>query len=87
MCGLITVAPAQTSDLPASKFSSFSSTPVMIIRGEKDTSIGVPSSQRLSLIKSATREFVLPGAGHPAYMDQPDMFNGLLNAFMKEVKC
>ena len=42
----------------------------MIVYGELDTGLGLRSSQDLQLIPTSTRPQVLPGAKHPAYLDQ-----------------
>ena len=44
--------------------------PTMIVYGELDTGLGLRSSQDLQLIPTSTRPQVLPGAKHPAYLDQ-----------------
>ena len=44
--------------------------PTMIVYGELDTGLGVSSSKDLQLIPTSTKPQVLPGARHPAYLDQ-----------------
>ena len=44
--------------------------PTMIVYGELDTGLGPRSSEDLQLIPTSTRPQVLPGAKHPAYLDQ-----------------
>ena len=57
--------------------------PTMIVMGERDTGIGSRSRDDLSLIPTATKPQVLPSAGHPAYLDQPDMWHTLIYNFIK----
>ena len=42
----------------------------MIVYGELDTGLGLSSSRDLQLIPASTQPQVLPGAKHPAYLDQ-----------------
>ena len=56
--------------------------PTMIVLGELDTGLGPRSREDLSLIPSATKPQVLPGAGHPAYLDQPQLWHKLLHNFL-----
>jgi len=56
--------------------------PTMIVYGELDASIGVRSRDDLILIKTSTKPQVLPGAKHPAYLDQPDLWHQLLFNFI-----
>ena len=44
--------------------------PTMIVYGELDTGLGLSSSKDLQLIPTSTKPQVLPGARHPAYLDQ-----------------
>jgi len=56
--------------------------PTMIVYGELDTSLGIRSRDDLILIKTSTEPQVLPGAKHPAYLDQPDLWHQLLYNFI-----
>ena len=40
------------------------------------------SRDDLILLPSATKPQVLPGAGHPAYLDQPKLWHKLLHNFL-----
>lgn len=86
MCGLITVAPGAVSDASNDQLKSVQ-TPVMIVRGEQDTQLGENSSKKLTLIPSATKEFVIPKAKHPAYLDDPKMWHELLHGFLSKITC
>jgi len=56
--------------------------PTMIVYGELDASLGVRSRNDLILIRTSTKPQVLPGAKHPAYLDQPDLWHQLLFNFI-----
>lgn len=58
--------------------------PTLIIYGEKDTGLGHTSRNDLSNIPTS-QAVELPGAKHPAYLDQPQMFHTLLYNFIKQV--
>ena len=55
----------------------------MIVYGELDHSLGLSSAKDLKLIPTSTLPQVLPGAKHPAYLDQPDLWHKLLINFIK----
>ena len=77
----VAVAPVGTGN--ARSFFPSLSLPTMIVMGERDTGIGSRSRDDLTLIPTATRPQVLPKAGHPCYLDQPDMWHQLLYNFIK----
>ena len=56
--------------------------PTMIVYGELDKSLGLSSASDLELIPSSTSPQVLPGAKHPAYLDQPQLWHQLLFNFL-----
>lgn len=56
--------------------------PTMIVYGELDTKLGVRSRDDLVLISTSTKPQILPGAKHPAYLDQPDLWHQLLFNFI-----
>ncbi|KAG0719498.1 Protein ABHD14A [Chionoecetes opilio] len=58
--------------------------PTLIIYGEKDTGLGHSSRDDLSNIPTS-QAVELPGARHPAYLDQPKMFHTLLYNFIRQV--
>lgn len=76
----VPVAPVSTSQGRA-VFPDLS-LPTMIVFGERDTGLGHRSRDDLSLLPSATQPQVLPGAGHPAYLDQPQLWHKLLHNFL-----
>ena len=46
----------------------------------------VRAGPALSRAVKATEPFVLKGAGHPAYLDQPDKWHQILLNFMKKLQ-
>jgi abhydrolase domain-containing protein 14 len=78
--GWVPVAPAGLSS--GQEFFPTLNVPTMIVYGELDPS-GKKSGDVLSLIPTSTQHQVLPGAKHPAYLDQPDLWHKLLYNFMK----
>lgn len=77
-CGFVPVAPGSASSFQ-DKFSSIS-VPTMIVVGERD---GKSSSRALEKIPTSTRMHVIPDAGHPAYLDNPVLWNTMLYNFMR----
>ena len=78
--GWVPVAPVSTSQGRA--FFPSLSVPTMIVYGELDHSLGSTSAGDLKLIPTSTVPQVLPGAKHPAYLDQPDLWHKLLIKFV-----
>ncbi|XP_023324492.1 protein ABHD14B [Eurytemora carolleeae] len=81
--GWVPVAPVGTSQ--ASGFYSSIFTPTMIVYGEKDTGLGYRSRDDLSALPKSTLPQVLPGAGHPAYLDAPELWHTLLHNFINNI--
>lgn len=76
----VPVAPVSTRD--GRNFFPSLEIPTMIVYGELDTSLGLSSAEDLRLIASSTEPQILPGAKHPAYLDQPDLWHQLLYNFI-----
>jgi len=76
----VPVAPVSTRD--GRNFFPSLEIPTMIVYGELDTSLGLSSAEDLRLIPSSTEPQVLPGAKHPAYLDQPNLWHQLLYNFI-----
>ena len=68
MSAWVPVAPVSTRD--GRDFFPSLDIPTMILYGELDTGLGLSSSKDLQLIPTSTKPQVLPGAKHPAYLDQ-----------------
>ena len=77
----VPVAPVSTSQ--GRDFFPALSLPTMIVYGELDHSLGTSSADNLKLIPTSTLPQVLPGAKHPAYLDQPDLWHKLLINFIE----
>ena len=76
----VPVAPVSTRD--GRTFFPSLDIPTMIVYGELDTSLGLTSAEDLQLIPSSTEPQILPGAKHPAYLDQPQLWHQLLYNFI-----
>jgi len=83
LAGWVPVAPVGTSSITDSWKQVL--TPTMIVYGEKDVGLGTRSASDLSILPNATLPQILPGAGHPAYLDQPDRWHKLLHNFITRV--
>ena len=60
-------------------------TPAMIITGDDDARCLVPGLFLKNLIARA-RLFVMPGVGHVLNLEEPALFNGVLEAFLADVE-
>jgi abhydrolase domain-containing protein 14 len=60
-----------------------SAVPALIIWGEDDRVIPVSQAAVLAAAFENAKTVILPGASHPAYLDQPDRFHAELLAFLK----
>lgn len=56
--------------------------PALIVYGERDR-MGSKASSLLSSIPGS-QVVMVPGAGHPCYLDEPDMFHESLLSFLNE---
>lgn len=81
IAGWIPVAPVNTAQ--GRSFFPSLRVPTLIVYGELDTGLGVRSAADLALIPTATKPQELPGAKHPAYLDQPDLWHKLVVNFLK----
>ncbi|XP_063888717.1 putative protein-lysine deacylase ABHD14B isoform X2 [Scylla paramamosain] len=82
LSGYVPVAPIDTKKGKA-KYRELQ-VPTLIIYGEKDTGLGHLSRDDLSNIPTS-QAVELPGARHPAYLDQTNIFHTLLYNFIKQV--
>jgi len=82
--GFIPVAPVDTN-----KYADFLIdgllVPTLVVYGEKDRGLGEKGAAQLTKAIKATEPFVLKGAGHPAYLDQPDKWHQILLNFLKHL--
>lgn len=83
LAAYVPVAPVGTSSVTVDVASKLT-VPTLIIYGEKDHGLGHRSRDDLLNIPTS-QAVVLPNAGHPAYLDQPELFHKLLYNFIKQV--
>merc|ERR1711913_278292 len=83
--GWVPVAPVNTG-APGDKFYQDLQVPTMIVYGEKDTGLGHTSRDNLIKMPNSTKPQILIGAGHPAYLDQPDIWHKLLYNLILNLK-
>ena len=57
--------------------------PTLVITGQEDTTIPLSAQARLAQKIPHARHVVLPGAGHAANVDQPEVFNNTLVDFIR----
>lgn len=83
VAGFVPVAPVGAAGF-ASRVSACG-VPALVVWGERDRVF--PASQAPKLAKAFTTAevLILPGASHPAYLDQPELFHRELLAFAKRV--
>jgi pimeloyl-ACP methyl ester carboxylesterase len=58
--------------------------PALIITGEHDTLMPLPTSQAMADAMPGARLVVLPGAGHLTNLEVPELFNRTVQLFMQE---
>lgn len=78
--GYIPVAPGGI-DQYASKLSHVK-VPTLIVWGEKDAIIPLAESEKLQAAIPGSRRFIMKGASHPCYLDDPDAFHAELLSFL-----
>jgi len=83
VAGFVPVAPVGAVEYAARLRGS--PVPALVVWGERDHVF--PPSQARTLADAFTdsRVLILPGAKHPAYLDQPELFHRELLAFAKRV--
>jgi len=77
--GWVPVAPVSINT--SQQFYQDLSVPTMIVYGERDTGAR-RSTKLLSQMPNSTPPQELPNAGHPAYLDQPQLWHKLLANFL-----
>jgi abhydrolase domain-containing protein 14 len=78
--GFVPIAPVRTAEY-ASRLHR-SPVPALVIWGEKDRLFPPSQAERLAHCFIHARTLILPGARHPAYRDQPDLFHEALLEFL-----
>jgi pimeloyl-ACP methyl ester carboxylesterase len=79
VAGFVPVAPVGALDY--AKRNRNSSIPTLVIWGEKDRLFPPLQAQVLADSFKDSKVLILPGAGHPAYLDQPEAFHQALLEF------
>jgi pimeloyl-ACP methyl ester carboxylesterase len=81
VAGFVAVAPAGAPEFAARVRGS--SVPALVVWGERDSVFPISQARPLADAFADGRVLVLPGARHPAYLDQPDLFHRALVEFAK----
>ena len=81
--GFVSIAVEGTDRIPGKDFKRFP--PTLILRGSRDTSIGVTSANALKLNVPHTTERVIEGAGRACYINKPDKFHAVLLKFLSDI--
>jgi pimeloyl-ACP methyl ester carboxylesterase len=83
VAGFVPVAPVGAVEY--AKRLHESPVPALVVWGERDSTFPISQAQPLADAFADARVLVLPGARHPAYLDQPDVFHRELVEFVKRV--
>ena len=83
VAGFVPVAPVGAVDY--AKRIHASPVPALVVWGERDAIFPVSQAKPLAEAFSDGRVLVLPGARHPAYLDQSELFHRELVEFVKKV--
>jgi pimeloyl-ACP methyl ester carboxylesterase len=59
--------------------------PTLLVVGTEDSFFSVEGLREVAEAIPGARLQVLPGAGHSAYFEEPDVFNGLVESFFEEI--
>jgi pimeloyl-ACP methyl ester carboxylesterase len=81
--GFVPVAPVAI-DVFAARLAG-SEVPTLIVWGENDYSMPLSEADKLSEAFVNSRLLVVPGASHPCYLDEPELFHAELLAFIREL--
>lgn len=76
----VPVAPGEALSYPSEAFAAID-VPALIVYGEMDK-MGAKASSLLQAIPSS-RLLMIPGASHPCYLDEPDLFHHRLLSFLQ----
>lgn len=83
VAGFVGVAPVGAAQYAGRLHGS--PVPALVVWGERDSVFPVSLARPLADAFQDGRVLVLPGARHPAYLDQPDLFHRELVAFARRV--
>ena len=81
--GFVSIAVEGTDRISGKDFKRFP--PTLILRGSKDTSLGVTSANALKFHVPHFREKVIEGAGQACYISKPDTFHEILLTFLQDI--
>jgi len=84
LSALVAVAPVG-SGVVTSQVAEAVQIPALVVRGSLDTTLGLAAERALSRLPAA-RILVLEGAGHPAYLHDPQRWHRELLAFLQQVQ-
>ena len=85
LCGFVPVSPV-IKDHSLLRSFSYISVPTLIVHGDRDEE-GIDVARKLSRIPSSTPTYIIPNAGQNCFLDQPFLFNSLLNNFVNQLDC
>jgi pimeloyl-ACP methyl ester carboxylesterase len=60
--------------------------PTLVVVGTEDSFFSVEGLREVADAIPGARLRVLPGAGHSAYFEEPEVFNGLVESFFEEIE-
>jgi abhydrolase domain-containing protein 14 len=83
LSGFVPVAPVRSTEY--AKRIKESPLPALVIWGENDRLFPPSQAQLVAASFRDSRTLILPGARHPAYLDQPEKFHEALVEFAKHV--
>ena len=81
--GFVPVAVAGTDRIPVKDYAHFP--PTLIVRGSRDITIGVTSTNILHENLPQNSVKVIDDAGHACYLDKPDEFHAVLLRFLQTI--
>ncbi|XP_002741871.1 putative protein-lysine deacylase ABHD14B [Saccoglossus kowalevskii] len=81
--GYVPVAPVETELYSADQYGKIQ-VPTFIVYGEHDTDFGQKSMNNLKNLPNS-RIYVIEGAGHPAWLDQPITWHNLMYNFLVHI--
>ncbi|MEQ1894708.1 MAG: alpha/beta fold hydrolase, partial [Planctomycetota bacterium] len=82
VAGLVLIAPAgATTYRPPAEYAP----PTLLLWGADDDRVPLSAGEALAARLPGARLEVFPAAGHACYLEQPERFHGLLEAFLGEL--
>ena len=83
LAGFVPVAPVGIDELEAEL--PHAAAPALVVWGELDRGLPPSEADRLAGLLPDAEVLILPGARHPCYLDQPELFHARLAAFAERV--